>query len=371
MNSETEIGRAGEPSTGPCDDWQPLRILAASGEEMTSSDQLRLAEHLAACPACSTEFARDRELLEVLAAHRSEPDASLLGRCRADLNDALDREEERGWLRRALETALPSSWLSPQPAWSAAVLLLIGFAAGILGPSLLIHRAPRRLRSGPVASSGAGPAPAHAIAGPEAPAGKSPSPVPPASTPITALDLHSADVAGISVAPSNVGEPPRVELHLRTMQPLTVQGTVDDGGVKDVLLYVLRHGGQFHADVRLDAVDLLLPCGSEPEVRSALCHAAQADASAAVRLEALRSLQGAATQDPVRNTLVNALAADADAGVRLEAAKILSRLAANGQVPADGHLRAVLRDRMNRDPSADVRFESAAAYRSLVPSGKE
>ncbi len=371
MDSKAEFGRAEGQAMPPCEEWQPLRILAASGDEVPSADQLRLAEHLAACPACSAEFSREEELLSLLAAHRAEPDASLLASCRADLNDALDREEERGWLRRFLEAALTSSWLSPQPAWSAAVLLLIGFATGILGPSLLVQRAQRRLGSGAVASARVGHAAGNANAGPGAPADKSAPPASMANTPITALDLHSADVAGISVAPANAGEPPRVELHLRTMQPLTVQGTVDDGGVKDVLLYVLRHGSQFHTGVRLDAVGLLLPCSSEPEVRSALCHAAQADPSAAVRLQAIRSLEGAATQDSVRNTLVDALAADADAGVRLEAARILSSLAANGQVPGDDHLRAVLRDRMNRDPNADVRFESAAAYRSLVPGGKE
>lgn len=358
----------GTPSAS-CPEWQPLLMLAAAGGELEDAENHRLSSHLAQCPACTASLEREKELLALLAENRIEPDASLLAACRGSLTDALDREEEGGWLRRALGRLLPGDWLTPRPAWSAAVLLLIGFSVGVLAPRLLRRPAdvanPRNsggaitmtndsdsAQVAPVDSSGAAPV-----------ANVAPSP----------LDLRTADVAGIDVLPSDGGDDdsPRVQLQLRAQQPVTLSGTVNNDDVKDVLLGVLRNGERFCPDVRLDAVDLLRVRNNDPDVRNTLCHTVRNDRNAAVRLKALEALDGAEPEDIVQQTLLDALVDDDNPGVRVEAINELRELAAKGRVSSDdGHVVSVLRDRMQKDPNTYIRLQSAQVIRELGPREK-
>ena len=179
------------------------------------------------------------------------------------------------------------------------------------------------------------------------------------------LDLHTADVAGINVSPGDGSDLPQVELQMMAQEPLTVQGTVDNGDVKRVLLYVLRNNERFDSDVRLNAVDLLRERKDDPEVRSALCQAVRSDKNAAVRLKALEALNGAPPEDIVRNTLLDTLMDDQNPGVRVEAVNSLRQMAENGEVASDGRVLDVLRDRMQHDPNTYIRLQSAAAIRDL------
>jgi len=344
----------------PCAEWQPLLILLAAGDELDPADDARLATHLQSCSECSVTLAREEEILALLAEHRNEPDAALLAECRASVEDVLDREEEGGWLRRSLGLLVPSSWLSPRPAWSAAVLLVIGFSVGVLAPRLFRHPASPAAPGNSSASNLASSAAIPGTTSNEAPA----SPVP------TSLDLHSADVAGISVFPSGGEGPARVELQLRAQQPVTVQGTVDDDDVKEVLLDILGKGDRICPDIRLDAVECLRSRSSDPEVRSALCHAVRGDHNAAVRLKALEALNGAGSQEMVRQTLLDALVSDQNPGVRVEAVNALRNMAAKGDVPSDDHTLSVLRDRMQKDPNTYIRLQSAAAIGDLGTRAK-
>jgi hypothetical protein len=346
----------------PCAEWQPLLTLLAAGDELDPAEQSRIAGHLAHCAACSAALGRDHALLALLAEHHNEPDATLLASCRAGLEDALDRQEERGWLRRTFAVLLPSSWISPRPAWSGAVLLLIGFSVGALAPRLLLHRPATTAVSGNAAASAVSPVKgSSSVATTADPTAASSAPA--------ALDLHTADVAGINVFPSGDQGPPRVQLRLRAQQPLTVQGTIDDDDVKSVLLNVLRDSDRFcpDPDVRLDAVSLLRARHNDPDVRAVLCRAVRSDRNAAVRRKALEALGGADPRDLVRDTLLDALAADEDPGVRIEAISALRKMAARGQMASDDRVLALLRDRMQQDPSPAVRLQSAAALRALAP----
>lgn len=352
----------------PCPEWQPLLMLSAAGGELEDAEHDRLSAHLAQCPTCRESLERERELLALLAENHTEPDAALLSSCRASLTDALDRQEEGGWLRRALGSFLPADWLTPRPAWSAAVLLLIGFSVGVLAPRLLRHpanlAAPGNSSSQiaatndsdsaqgvPVDSSGSNPL-----------ANIAPSP----------LDLRAADVAGIDVLPSDsVDDSPRVELQLRAQQPVTLSGTVNNDDVKDVLLGVLRNGERFCPDVRLDAVDLLRQRNNDPDVRAALCHTVRNDRNAAVRLKALEALDGTEPEDIVQQTLLDALVDDDNPGVRVEAINELRDLAASGRVSSDNrHMMSVLRERMQKDPNTYIRLQSAQVIRELGPREK-
>jgi hypothetical protein len=174
----------------------------------------------------------------------------------------------------------------------------------------------------------------------------------------------------MNVFPSGNAGPARVELQLKAQQPVTMQGTVDDGDVKAVLLGILSHGDRFCPDMRLDAVECLRARNNDPDVRSALCNAVRTDHNAAVRLKALAALDGAEPQDMVRQTLLDALVDDQNPGVRIEAVNALREMADKGQVASDQHMLAVLRDRMQKDPNTYIRLQSAAAISDFGPRQK-
>jgi anti-sigma factor RsiW len=375
MSKDPQFGRQ-RSANAPCEEWQPLRSLLAAGGELDPAEETRLVAHLSACEACSADLARERETLALFAAQHAEPDVALLAACRAGLQDALDREEERGWIARSFGLLLPSSWISPRPAWSAAILLLIGFSVGLFVPRLLIRKtaghgpqqrsvrapaAPPRLLLAQKAPSAA------QSSSSAAPSANSPDPsAPPPGSALAALDLHHATVAGISVLPSGAGIPPQVQLQLDAPQPFTLQGTVDDGDVRDVLLYVLRHGDLFAPDMRLNAVNALSPRSANPQVHSALSRAMRQDGDAAVRLKALQALNGPGPGDLMQRMLLDALSGDQDPGVREQAIDTLRDLADTGQLaPSDDMLR-VLRDHAQNDSDAYVRNQSATVVRELV-----
>jgi hypothetical protein len=354
----------------PCPDWQPLLMLSAAGGELEDAEHDRLAAHLAQCPSCSESLESERELLSLLSENHVEPDATMLANCRASLTDALDREEEGGWLRRAFGSLLPAGWLTPRPAWSAAVLLLIGFSVGVLAPRLLRHPGNTAV---PGNSNLAIAATNDSDSAQNASADSSdPNSNPLANIAPSPLDLRTADVAGIDVLPSDSSDDsPRVELQLRSQQPVTLSGTVNNDDVKDVLLGVLRNGERFCPDVRMDAVDLLRARNNDPDVRNALCHTVRNDRNAAVRLKALEALDGTEPQDIVQQTLLDALVDDDNPGVRVEAINELRDLAMQGRVTSDdGHMMSVLRERVQKDPNTYIRLQSAQVIRELGPREK-
>jgi len=349
-----------EPADQQCAEWQSLLMLSAAGDELEAADKARFAAHLAKCAGCTATLAQEKEVLALVGAHRAEPDAAMLASFRAGLDDALDQQEERGWLRRALGLRSPVSWLSLQPVLSAALLLIFGFTVGILTPRLLRHPAPQ-------APSGT-KAPAEGVTIPPAPP-VAPVGVAANSPALAGFDLHSADVAGISVIPSDEGLP-RVRLQMKSQEPVMVEGPLDDDQVKSALLRVLSGGDRFCPDIRLDAVECLRGRSNDPEVRSALCRAARKDRNAAVRLKAIEALDGAGSQETVRETLLDALVDDQNPGVRIEAINALRNMAASGQMDSDDHTVDVLRERMQKDPNTYIRLQSAAAIRDIGPRQK-
>ena len=354
--------KSADQSGQPCSDMEQLLVLSAAGQELDAAEQAEVSEHLAHCAACAASFEREREILALISAQRPEPDAALLASCRAGLEDALDRQEERGWFRRTLGVLVPTSWTSPRPAWSAAMLVIVGFSVGVFGPRLFEHPA----KTIPPTSS--------VVNSPDTSEAKPNDATiePPNASASGPLDLRTAEVAGINVLPSASGgnQPPEAEIQMMAQRPVTVQGTVDNDDVKRVLLYVLRNSERFDADVRLNAVDLLRARNNDPEVRSVLCKSVHTDHNAAVRLKALEALNGAEPQDLVRETLLDALVDDQNPGVRVEAINALRSMASKGQVTSDDHLLAILRDRMQKDPNTYIRLQSAAAIRDLGPRQK-
>ncbi|MGD0543409.1 MAG: HEAT repeat domain-containing protein [Candidatus Acidiferrales bacterium] len=320
-----------------CKGFEEKWTLFAAGE-LHAWEVAEMKGHLVECERCNETLAQENALVALLSSNRTEPGAALLAGCRASLEDALDREEEHGWLRRTVGALLPTSWISPAPAWSAALLLLIGFSVGMLGPRLLQHRVTTSTSQTP-------------------------------DTP-TKLDFHTAKMAVMTVAPSGANEPPEVDVQLNAQRPVTMHGTVNNEDVKDFLMFVLHNNQRFDADVRMNAVDLLRARNKDADVRSALCQTVHTDHNAAVRLKALEALDGAEPQDIIQQTLLDALVDDQNPGVRVEAINALRAMAAKGQVESDDHLISVLRERMHKDPSTYIRLQSAAAIQDLGPRQK-
>jgi hypothetical protein len=353
---------------GACEEFEERRILFAAGD-LDPAEATDLTEHLQHCNACNEALSEDAALLRCISEQREEPDAALLASCRASLVDALDQQEEGGWLKRALGWVLPSSLLSPRPAFSAAMMLVIGFSVGLFGPKLLKSKAaPAKPAASPAtaltASSGTEPA-AFESNPPATDANLN------SNTPLSRLDVYNATVAGISVYPAGPSEPPQVQVQMRTEQPVTIRGSVNDSDVKHALINVLRNNQRFDPDMRLDAVDLLRVRGDDPEVRAALCQAVHTDQNAAVRLQALQALtESAGAPDQVRQTLLDALVNDQNPGVRVEAMNSLRDMAEQGRIESDSKMLDVLRTRMQKDPNTYIRLQSAATLRDLAPSSK-
>ena len=335
-------------NAGPCLEFAERLVLMASGE-LDRGEAAEVEDHLAHCSACAEALDEERRFLDLFArAERHEPSAGLLAECRSQLVDVLDQREEKGLLGRWLDAVAPSHWIALHPSLSAALLVAIGFAVGTVGPKLMLRT--------PVSG------------GPET-----------AQTPESGLnaqpgasdaDLRTADVTGINWTSTADNAPPKVELQLKALRPMVVQGPVNSDEVKRVLLNVLRNNQNFDPDVRLDSVELLKSLDKDSDVRQALCHVVHTDRNAAVRLKALEALSGSASAPMVRKTLLDALVDDSNPGVRVEAINKLRTLEQNGEISSDAQLLGILRQRAERDPSTYIRLQSAAMIQDLSPREK-
>jgi hypothetical protein len=346
-----------------CTEFDERLVLFASGE-LSAEEMAEVNTHLPQCEGCTASLAREYELIELMSANQVEPDAALLASCRANLVDALDQSEEKSWLVRVLGVFVPPSLLAPRPAFSAALLLVVGFSVGLFGPKLLKQPAPKANSSAAVLS-------ALNDANSSLPEVNSSASDPLATSPISKIDLRSAQVASLNVVRSGPSEPPQVQMELSARQPVTLRGDVNNADVKNALINVLKNNQRFDPDMRLDAVDLLRERSDDPDVRAALCQAVHTDQNAAVRLKALEAVSDSAgPQDLVKQTLLDALVNDRNPGVRVEAMNTLRDMAAKGEIDSDPAVLAVLRDRMQKDPNTYIRLQSAATLRDMVPAQK-
>jgi hypothetical protein len=356
-------GGSEETNRTACGEFDERLVLFASGE-LNAEDAAEVNAHLPQCEGCSASLAREYELIELLSAHRAEPDAALLASCRANLVDALDQSEEKSWLVRVLGGFVPASLLTPRPAFSAALLLVIGFSVGLFGPKFLKQPAANTNSSAAALTASSDTS----VSSPEL---NAPTGDPSAITPLSKIDMRSAQVASLNVVRSGPSEPPQVQMELNAQQPVTLRGDVNNADVKHALINVLGNNQRFDPDMRLDAVELLRERNDDPDVRAALCRAVHSDHNAAVRLKALEAVSNSAgPQDLVQQTLLDALVNDQNPGVRVEAMNTLRDMASKGEIDSDPAVLAVLRDRMQKDPSMYIRLQSAAALRDLVPAQK-
>src|ERR1700732_1062955 len=220
-------------------------------------------------------------------------------------------------------------WMALRPAWSAAVLVLVGLAVGTQ-VALWIPARDGNFGGGQAMNVKA-------------------------AAPLTNEDLSKMAVAGVNFAPTadSLGT---VQLQVRTEQPIVLSGSVDDADVRRVLTYVVTNGERFDPGVRLDCLDVLKARTGDKEVRHALLAAARKDLNAAVRMKALEALRDSATAAGVRGRLLEALQHDANPGVRVEAVNLLVR-SLGSEMPAEpavpGTPPEVAGSQIPPDPSVD------------------
>jgi anti-sigma factor RsiW len=354
-----------------CEDVAPLLVFYAC-DEVTPQEREKIEAHLSVCPACAKQLEQELAMQTVVCgasqpADQLDPAGALLAQCRSELSELLDdlsappvREHWMpfGWIRR---------WMALRPAWSAALLVLLGLAVGTQVYPWLSAR-----DGGSNSGNGIGQA-MNVKAVPT----------------LTDDDLSKMAVAGISFAPSSDAAPGTFQVQVRTEQPLVVSGNLDDADVRHVLTYVVANGERFDPGMRLDCLDFLKARTGDLEVRRALLAAAGRDPNPAVRIKALEALRDFASDDSVRATLLEALRHDANPGVRVEAVNLLVRslegeplavpgvpgvppvpeLATLSAEPAASVERVVraLEDLQRRDPNRYVRLRSAAALRQIGP----
>ncbi|MFZ3210140.1 MAG: HEAT repeat domain-containing protein [Terriglobales bacterium] len=303
-------------------DWVKQNITLYIYDELPDDARHELEQHTERCSGCAAELKSSREfrglMSEVLPA--SDPRPNLLAASRIRLSEALESAEPARRWRWTLDLA---GWLHQvrfAPAL-AAVLLMIGFAGGVMASYKLLNK--------PVDI---------ALVSKNAPA------------------VAQVSIAGITSIIPDPGSR-KVEIQYDTMQPEKVEGTIDDPRIQQLLLFAAR--SNYNAGVRMDSVDLLAQRPEDRQVRDALIFALRYDANPGVRLKALDGLGPFVQNDTsVRNAVLEALLNDSNPGVRSEAIVLLKPL------KADASVRQAFQQ-LSRDKSKFIRSESQRVLATL------
>ncbi len=316
-----------------CQDIAPLLVFYVC-EEVSDEERKQVKAHLVNCEACSAQLVEERELQEIVAgglqtADEFDSSGILLSQCRSELAEALDdlsappvqeRWRPFGWLRR---------WMALRPAWSGALLVLLGILLGTQAIPLLQTRS----------NDGANGPAMNVMARPQ----------------ITEDQLAKMAVAGINFSPASGSAPGTVQLQLSAEQPLVLSGNVEDTDMRRALTYIVESGERFDAGVRLDCLEALK---ADDDVRQALLDALEHDANPGVRVEAVNVLVGSLQPEQSDEVIPDGASGPPSAELGSpndEDAASLDRVV------------RVLQQLQRRDPSRYVRLRSAAALRQIGP----
>jgi hypothetical protein len=311
-----------------CDAAQENILLVTYGE--LPDDRLAaLEQHLAECEACNRELKALLAMHELLAIRPSpEPSPNLLTQSRMRLDEELDLMPAHGFVTRLRSHMY--AWLGHVQSAPALVTLLVG--VGFLGGNFA-----RRYE--------------------EAKQPKPPAPLAVMSDPANAT---IANISGVTQTPNSE----IVQVSYNRLVPETVQGTLDDPQIRQLLL--LGTKAATNNGVRTDSVALLADecragheCADGPDgtgIRNGLLASLRHDRNPAVRLKALEGLQPYVAQDEsVRDALLEALMHDSNADVRIRAISMLE------PVESDSSVRQVMRTVSTSDDNPYIRNVSTHA----------
>src|SRR5256884_891603 len=199
-----------------CEDVAPLLVFYACNE-VSDRERKQIDAHVANCEACTAQLAEESQLQEAMVAApqpADELDSSgiLLSHCRSELAEALDdlsappiQEHWRpfGWLRR---------WMALRPAWSGALLVLVGIVVGTQVVPWLQNG-----RNGDANSQAMNVT---------------------AKRPLTPDQLSKITFSGVNFSPSSEVGDPNLQVHIIAEQTMVLSGNVEDSDIRGVLTYV-------------------------------------------------------------------------------------------------------------------------------------
>ncbi len=300
-------------------EWVQQNVALYLYNELADDARHELEQHLARCQDCAAEVTDQREFqVQMNALPMEEPSASFLAAARMRLQEALETaEQKRSWYHRL--TFDPTAWLRQvrfAPAL-ASLIFLVGFGGGI-GAMYSAMSKGARLENTPV---------------------------------------ESAAIGGITSVEKEPGTN-NVKVQYDTRHPASVQGSVSDPKVQDLLLYAAKSNE--NSGVRLNSVDALTSKADDPRVRETLTYALRYDSNPGVRLMALDGVGSYVKDDiRVRNAVLEALLNDSNLGVRSGALHALE------PVRADSSVRMALQQLSKEDPSEYIRTESQRMLASM------
>jgi hypothetical protein len=319
-----------------CDLAQQNIALAVYGE-LSDEVSHQLEQHLLECATCRQEMQAVRGLQAAMALYPvEEPSARLLTQARMRLEEALDNMPHGSWFVRFTQNLTRSvSRLRATPVM-ASLLLLAGLAAGGYGGYRAGTRAHEAEQSKLVLNLGQPPA---------------------------AAEDNPAQIANVS----SINRDPHsnmVEVSYNRLVPETLQGTMDDPRIRQLLL--LGTQNNVNAGVRDDSVGLLAKecragreCADGP-IRNALMVALRYDRSPNVRLKALEGLEPYIAEDMrVRDSVLEALMKDSDSRVRSQAINLIE------PVEGDSSVREVLHTVAAQDDNPEIRTVSRQVLQQL------
>jgi anti-sigma factor RsiW len=304
-------------------EWAKENLILYVYDELADDARHELEQHLERCPDCTEELkaARGfRDDMSVMPA--TEPAPNLLTASRLRLQEALETaEQHKGWRRWTFDLAGWVQQVRFSPAL-AVLLLMFGFAGGVMTTWR--------------------PNPGSAV----------PSIIDTSTTPAV-----QSSISGIRAITQEPGSK-NVQIQYDTTQPQSVQGSIDDPKIQQLLLYAARNN--YNSGVRMDSVDLLAQKPGDENVREALMSSLRYDNNPGVRLKALDGLGPYVKQDiRVRNAVLEALMNDSNPGVRSEAITLLQ------PVRADSSVRQVLELLSKEDKNQFIRSESKRVLASI------
>ena len=303
-------------------EWVRQNITLYLYNELADDARHELEQHVGRCKDCAAEVADQQDFqVQMNALPVEEPSASFLAAARMRLQESLETaEQHRAWYHRFAFD--PTAWLRQvrfSPAL-ASVLFLAGFAGGIG----TMYSTISKVQTSHVISS---------------------------------TSPQEASISGITSIEKEPGTD-KVKVQYDKRFPESVQGSVSDPKVQDLLLYAAKSNE--NSGVRLNSVDALISKADDPRVRETLTYALRYDSNPGVRLMALDGL-GAYVKDDirVRNAVLEALLNDPNLGVRSGALHALE------PVRADSSVRMALQQLSTDDASDYIRTESKRMLASM------
>ena len=356
-----------------CDKAQ-LQIVAYIHGELDEDASAELDLHTLACERCATELEVYQALQRALALTPvQEPSPNLLAQSRIRLDQALDHIHSPSlWLRLQIGAFGLFAQLRSAPG-VAAGLAVAGFLLGGFAGQVWMQHNARTQSAQSVQLARNTP-----VARPR-PQTLAPQIAPVQSIHGGALENASTGSVAADNAPTAVpqifnvsrivrhGDTHMVEVQYNQIVPQTLEGSVDDPAVQQLLLMAAGNGTD--PVVQDDSVALLAQqcsqgryCAGGP-VRTALMVALRYDRDASVRAKALDGLQPYVAEDTrVRDAILESLLHDPSAQVRSSALQMLE------PVEADSSVHMVLETLAQQDPNPQIRAASAQALLQMPPT---